>query len=410
MDNLPEPRVEGLVRYEGRFLVCMAVLMRLLRLPSRRRLRFELRDGPALQNLNTLADTDHTQVAHDDTVAHLMEKMPPEGLRWLRTHIIRRLIRSRSLEKFRLLGKFYTVAVDGSGYLSFRRPHCPHCLEKEYPGGNTLYHHPVLEAKLVTPSGMALSLGTEFIENTEGQDTQECERRAFHRLIPRLRNRFPRLRMCLLLDALYLTAPVMQLCQDLRLHYITTFKKGSLPRLHRELNALLPLAPENRLEETTDGLHRRYRWMTDLRHKGHTLSALQCRETDRDGRNTRFLWATDFVVHASNVRQLALKGGRLRWKIENEGFNAQKNRGFGLGHPYSEDWNASKCFYLALQIAHIVDQLLRKSNLLDGDVEELFGSQQAFAVRLLEAWRNHVLPPPLLRKHIEKPYQIRLPP
>ena len=150
--------------------------------------------------------------------------------------------------------------------------------------------------------------------------------------------------------------------------------------------------------------------MTGLRHKKHTLSALECRETDRGGEQTRFLWATDFVTHASNARQLALKGGRLRGKTENEGFNAQENSGFGLGHPYSEDWNGGKCFYLALQAAHILDQMVRKSNLLAGDVEDLFGSQKGFALRLLEAWCNHVLPRPVLRQHLQKPYHIRLPP
>ena len=48
----------------------------------------------------------------------------------------------------------------------------------------------------------------------------------------------------------------MDVCEELRLHYSTTFKKGSLPRLYRELEALLPMAPENRLEESSDGLHR----------------------------------------------------------------------------------------------------------------------------------------------------------
>ena len=51
--------------------------------------------------------------------------------------------------------------------------------------------------------------------------------------------------------------------------------------------------------------------------------------------------------------------GRLRWKIENEGFNNQKNSGYGLKHKYSEvSLNATKNYYQALQIAHIINELV----------------------------------------------------
>jgi hypothetical protein len=39
------------------------------------------------------------------------------------------------------------------------------------------------------------------------------------------------------------------------------------------------------------------------------------------------------------------QGGRIRWKIENEGFNAQKNGGYELEHGYTKDPNAAKIFY-----------------------------------------------------------------
>ena len=50
--------------------------------------------------------------------------------------------------------------------------------------------------------------------------------------------------------------------------------------------------------------------------------------------------------------------GRKRWKIENEGFNIQKNGTFDIGHLYSKDTTAIKVHYLMVQIAHIIRQLL----------------------------------------------------
>ena len=49
----------------------------------------------------------------------------------------------------------------------------------------------------------------------------------------------------------------------------------------------------------------------------------------------------------------------MRWKIENEGFNEQKNGGYELKHKYSEvSLTATKNYYQALQIAHMINQLV----------------------------------------------------
>ena len=52
--------------------------------------------------------------------------------------------------------------------------------------------------------------------------------------------------------------------------------------------------------------------------------------------------------------------GRKSWKIENEGFNIQKNGTFEIGHLYSKDSTAIKVHYLMIQIVHIIRQLLEK--------------------------------------------------
>jgi len=78
----------------------------------------------------------------------------------------------------------------------------------------------------------------------------------------------------------------------------------------------------------------------------------------------------------------------LRWKIENEGFNAQKNGGFELEHAYSQDETAAKVFYYLLQIAHILFQLVEKGSLFRQAFPNGVGSLRNIAFRLLEAWRN----------------------
>ncbi|MBV8399912.1 MAG: hypothetical protein JOZ17_14420, partial [Acetobacteraceae bacterium] len=52
----------------------------------------------------------------------------------------------------------------------FNQRHCPHCLTQQH-GEQTTYLHQVLEAKLLGPGGMVLSIATEFIDNRDAQDT-----------------------------------------------------------------------------------------------------------------------------------------------------------------------------------------------------------------------------------------------
>jgi len=382
--------------------------MFVFRLPARRRLRYDLNSDCALSNLNGLAGVAMETLPHPDTLAYLLKRLPVADLEALRLDMVRSLLRSRRLEGYRLRGSHYLLALDGTGYLHFSKPHCDKCLHQERPGGQTIYYHPVLEAKLIGPGGLAISVATEFIENTDGQEKQDCELRACYRLLPKLRQDFPQLPICLLLDGLFLNQQVMRMANQLRFRWIITFKEGSLPEAYGEYQALQKLVPQQHLVRETGRIRQEFRWLAPLEHAGIVFSAFECLETFPDGKTRRFVWATDWAVTPDNVEELAEKGGRSRWKIENQGFNTQKNGGYGLEHAYCENWQAAQNFYLLLQIAHLIVQLMEKGSLLAKPVAELFGSLLAFAARLLEAWRNATIDPAELETELSRRIQIRL--
>ena len=83
----------------------------------------------------------------------------------LRRQMIHRLVRMRVLDPVRLQ-KRYLVLVDGTGYLVFHQRPCDHCLTRK-SGDKTIYMHQALEAKIVGPRGMVLSIATEFIDNRD---------------------------------------------------------------------------------------------------------------------------------------------------------------------------------------------------------------------------------------------------
>ena len=62
-----------------------------------------------------------------------------------------------------------------------------------------------------------------------------------------------------------------------------------------------------------------------------------------------------------------------------------------MEHAYSNDYNGMKIYYLILQIAHLIMQLLEKGNLLRRNFPNGFGSLRDLAYRLLEALRNVAL-------------------
>jgi hypothetical protein len=151
----------------------------------------------------------------------------------------------------------------------------------------------------------------------------------------------------------------------------------------------------------------------DSEKRDHTVAVIECLETrpDPNGqlKTTRFKWITNFNVKTNNVITLANKGGRLRWKIENEGFNVQKNGGYALEHAFTQNPTASKVFYYLLQVAHTIFQLVEKGSLFRKAFPAGVGSAKNIAFRLLEAWRNLRLQPEQIQQMLSAPrVQIRL--
>jgi len=415
MDELPDTRFQEMVVYHKRFLFWWGLLLFCLKLGSRRNLDFQLRDLElcVLENLNRLAQTTQDSLPVHKTLSHFLGHVGSGALALLRTLCVRHLIRKKVLDRFRFDGEF-VIAADGTGFLSFKERHCEHCLQHANQS-QVHYLHPVFEVKIVHPCGLAVSIGTEFIENplperkTSDPATvtayeavkQDCELKAFLRLAPKLKADFPQTPFCLATDALMACGPALTVCEQYRWSYVLTFKEGRTPALWADFQGLLKLCPENSLVLTLpDKTRQHFRWVNDLsyedsEHRIHTVNALVCTETALDGTEQTFAWITNKKLSRATVADVAFYGGRVRWKIENQGFNTQKNSGLNLEHAYSKGPDTMKSFYYLLQIAHLFMQMLEMGSLLR-QVARLYGSETAvglygslknIAQRLLECFR-----------------------
>jgi len=418
---IPDPRIPYLITYPLVSICFTGVLMFVCRLGSRRQINNMFRsNGPSEAKFQSLFGVQ--TCPHGDTLNALYSRLDPSKVQEVLCLMVEMLIRKKVLYRYRLCDRYYPIAIDGTGVLTYSERHCPYCLTRTH-NGKTTYYHPVLEAKLVTPDGLVFSIMTEFIENPGKNPTkQDCELKAFYRLAERLKKRFPRLPLCLLLDGLFAGGPTFALCKQYHWKYFVVLQEDDLPSVNEEFEALMPLAPENHIRFLT-GVQREiqqdFRWMNyisylDSGQREHTLSVLECLETSpnsKGGRNTtRFKWITNFNVKINNAITLANQGGRLRWKIENEGFNVQKNGGFALEHAYSRNATASKVFYYLMQVAHIIFQLIERGSLFRKAFPTGVGSAKNIAFRLLEAWRNLHLRPDDFQRMLSARLQIRFAP
>lgn len=368
-----DPRRRKSCTYKIEEIVLAAVYMYLLRRGSRNSMNEDRSTFSFRENYTSLFGL---RLPHMDTVDKVLEKLDEECLEKLKLMMVRKLLTKRTFHKDRLLGKYFTVAIDATGVFKYDKEPYANCPYKVSKNGKKTYSQSILEAKLLTPTGFSISLGTEWIVNSDGSRKQDCEQKAFHRLVERLHKDYPRLAICLLLDGLYANDPIMTQIESRGWQYIIVWKdktmyaqQDEIQRL-RQAGKLTCLSKEqyhNPSYKTTQDYES---WNTALIYKGHQLYYAKMIETHIDindpelNKSTKFMFMSSIKIETDNVEQI-IKAGRLRWKIENEGFNIQKNSRYEMHHKMN--WNslrALKNYYSCLQIAHLLSQLHTKAKKL----------------------------------------------
>lgn len=311
---------------------------------------------------------------HGDSVQNVIELLDTDQIEQLKQKMVQNLFQRKTFHRSRYRGQWFRIAVDGSGVGSYDYQRDEQCLQRTSKRGKVSYFHSVLDARLVTSGGFSISIASEWIENPEGgdYDKQDCERKAFTRLAAKLKKLYPRLPILILADGLYPYEGFFDICKANQWSYCVTFQDGNLRRVWQEVFALQPLQSQNIRKEVCyrpDGntVTQVFHWVTDIGYKGHHLNWLECQETvaqtkpdasDEVPKTTRFVHITDLPVHSRNVADTS-RTGRMRWKIENEGFNTLKNGGYGMEHQYArKSYRALKNYFQFMQMAHIIHQLM----------------------------------------------------
>jgi hypothetical protein len=305
------------------------------------------------------------RVPCDTAMREILDPVEPEFLRPLFKGVFGALQRGKALEEMVFVEGHYLLALDGTGYFSSQQIHCASCLETHHRNGTVTYRHQLVGAALVHPDRReVLPLMPEPIIKQDGTGKNDCERTAAKRFITTLRQDHPHLKLIVTEDSLSSNAPHIDVLQAHNLHYILGVKEGDHVSLFEQVAAAERagrVTYYDRHDETT-GLRHRFRFVRDVplndSNADLLVNFLECWEWAPDSDQVQhFSWVTDLCVTKGTVYQL-MRGGRARWRIENETFNTLKNQGYHFEHNFGHGYqHLSVVFASLMMLAFLVDQV-----------------------------------------------------
>jgi hypothetical protein len=223
----------------------------------------------------------------------------------------------------------------------------------------------MLGAALMHPDRRAvIPLMPEPIIQQDGTDKNDGERNAAKRFIVRLRQDHPHLQLIVTEDSLSSNAPHIQVLQEHHRHSLLGVKEGDHAYLFEQVEAAEQAGRviyDDR-DDAETGLPHRLRFVSDVplnaSHADLRVNFLECWEWDKAKDQVQhFSWVTDLRVNKGTVYQL-MRGGRARWRIENETFNTLKNQGYHFEHNVGHgSQHLSVVCAVLMMLAFVVDQV-----------------------------------------------------
>jgi len=300
-------------------------------------------------------------VPSDSQMRAILDPVSPEAIKPVFKAVYQVVKQNGVLEQMTYLGH-YLVSVDGSGYFSSNTIHCATCLErKNSKTGEITYHHQMLAGAIVHPDKETVSpLAPEPIIKQDGQAKNDCERNAAKRFMAQLRTDHPDEPFIITEDALSANAPHIKELKKHNLRFILGVKAGDHTFLFEQVEQAAQAGRTTAYEVTDKGVTHRFRFINQIplnaSNQEVLVNFIEYWQIKAD-KVQHFCWITDLTVTKINLFDL-MRGGRARWKIENETFNTLKNQGYNFEHNYGHgQQNLSVNFALLMMLAFLVDQV-----------------------------------------------------
>ena len=317
------------------------------------------------------------KVPSDTQMRTILDGIDIEPLNQAFADLFYELQRGGVLKKWEFDRGHYLLAIDGTGHFCSSKIRCKHCLERKV-GESTQYHHQAVAAVITHPETKeVIPLAVEPIVKQDGESKNDCERNATSRLLRRVRKLYPKLKLIVIEDGLASNAPHIADLKACNMRFLLGAKPGDHGHLFKQVVeasdrsrvetiqvidpasvdpvSVDPASLENVISET--------QFISDLplnkSNEEVRVNFLQHVEYDPQSGAVmkRFSWVTDIDIPRSKML-LYQRGGRSRWRIENETFNTLKNQGYHYEHNYGHGKkNLSTVLMLLMFLAFTVDQI-----------------------------------------------------
>jgi hypothetical protein len=331
----------------------------------------------------------------DTQMREILDPVDPEQLRPVFGSVFRELQRGQALKPLMFYQGCYLLLVDGTGYFSSQQIHCNSCLTKVHAEtGAVTYQHQMLAAALAHPDHKeVIPLAPEPICQQDGNTKNDCERNASKRLLRKIRQEHPRLKLIVVEDGLASNAPHIRELIDLHMHFILGAKPGDHEFLFDQLIAAFEDDRVTTISWKVGDGQAEISFVNQVplneSNPDLLVNFLHYVEYGPDGEARKvFTWVTDLRITPSNA-QLLVRGGRTRWKIENETFNTLKNQGYHYEHNYGHGkQHLSVVFSMLMMLAFLVDQTQQLCCPLFRAVWKKLGSKRALWDHLRSHFRH----------------------
>ena len=358
--NLTDKRHKSYITYKMRTIIMTRLLSLICGITTMKGINQKFNTDEAIKNLSSICNQELKEVPDWQTIQDVIETLSIEEIEDIRKYMVKALIRSKMFDRFRYKGAIQ-VLVDATGLSSHDYNLNGNCISRT-KNGVTKYYKYVLEAKIVF-GNIVISIDSEWIENKElnnENEKQDCEVNAFKRMAPRLKKNYPKMKFIITGDALYATTPMIDICKDNKWYYIFNLKKDRLKNVYEQFTDNITYLNETNKEN--------YYLSKNIEFNGNVFDVFKYIEVT-DNKTTTFHYVSNLNVKDSNIEEI-VNMGRRRWKIENEGFNQQKNGTFCISH-MSRHIVGLKVQYYLIQIAHIIRQLLEYGSIIIKEIRDI---------------------------------------
>ena len=381
VNKFEDTRQESKVDYCLHDCCQSAFAMMVFQDPSINAFQQRLQDIKQLNNLKTMFNV--SAIPQSTQLRSAIDNIPSTEIEFAFKDFFLPLQRGKQLEQYKFINGKYLVALDGVQYFSSDKISCNCCLTKTKKD-ETTYYHQVVAATIICPGiKQVIPLAPEPIQNIDGNTKQDCEINAGKRIIKKINSTHPKLKIIITADSLYSKQPFIDQLKQNGMSFILVAKPTDHKLLYQWFTEFHQMGETHKLEiKDYKGQRHFYEWVNGIALNGtkdaDNVNYFEYTMFKGNKATYRNSWATDIPTTQDNIIEL-VKGGRARWKIENEAFNTLKNQGYHLEHNFGHgDKYLSYNLLLFNFLAFFTHQILELSDIIYQKCRAKFTSRQEY--------------------------------